>query len=213
MWTERNDKVPAIEYLWFALYTFAGFSAELIQGILIYDLPSGIGNLVTAFLWFMISGCLLILAKKKFGYLILPEKAKLSINNHLLMLVCVGVTIIITTIGFGGLKPFVEFQGESQGNIFAYICRLLYYLAESLLILLTIVFGQRFSDIKFTLPKQIPAGGIVLALTWGIIHFFLQGISGGIYTMVFSLIAGQIYLLAKKDTRWSYLYISIAFIL
>lgn len=206
-------KAPAIEYLWFALYAFAGFSAELIQGLFLKKMPLGIGNLITAFLWIFISGSLIILAQKKLHYQLFKERIQLPTKNHHLLLACVVIVIILTTIGFGGFKPVVEFQGESQKNLFAYFCRLLYYLAESLLILLTIAFGQEFGEQRFTLPKAVPAGGIILALTWGTIHFFLQGFGGGLFTMAFSLIAGLIYLLAKKDAHWSYLYIALAFIL
>jgi len=44
-----------------------------------------------------------------------------------------------------------------------------------------------------------------LALTWGILHFPLQGRSGGIYAIFFSIVAGIIYVVMGKDFRWSYL--------
>lgn len=61
--------------------------------------------------------------------------------------------------------------------------------------------------------KYIPSGGLFLALTWGGIHILLQGVSGGLFTMFFAILAGIIYLICEKDFRWSYLFIAIAFIL
>lgn len=88
-----------------------------------------------------------------------------------------------------------------------------YYLAECSLIVLVITFGQKFFEAQFGLSDRFPSGGFLLAITWGSIHFLLQGVSGGIYTVFFSLAAGCLYLLCKKDIRWTYLFVGLAFIL
>lgn len=208
--TKTNQNVPAIEFLWLALYAFAGFSLELIQGLL-GNFPQGISNLITTILWTLVSVGLIYLARTKFAFYLLDNQPILKKQNHYAALGCVAIVIVLTTIGFAGFKPWVEFI--SVGSLGNYILRLFYYLAETLLILLVIVFAQKFADLKFTLPEWFPAGGIFLAITWGLIHFFLQGFSGGLYTIAFSLLAGMIFLFMKKDFRWSYLYIALAFIL
>ncbi|MGX2946235.1 hypothetical protein [Enterococcus alishanensis] len=205
-----NKNVSAIEFLWLALYAFAGFSLELIQGLL-GSFSQGISNLITAILWTAVSVGLIYLARTKFCFFILDNQPTLKKQNHWAALCCVGIVIVLTTFGFGGFKPWIEFT--SVGSLANYLLRILYYLAESLLILLAIVFAQRFADLKFTLPEWLPAGGVFLAITWGLIHFFLQGFSGGLYAIAFSLLAGMLYLFLKKDFRWSYLYIALAFIL
>lgn len=91
--------------------------------------------------------------------------------------------------------------------------KIFYYLGESTLIVLCITFGQCFCEKQLSLNKYIPSGGLFLALTWGVIHIFLQGVSGGLFTMFFSILAGIIYLICEKDFRWSYMFIAIAFIL
>lgn len=210
---EKKNQVPAIEFLWLSLYAFAGFSVELLQGMVLGELPKGIGNLITALLWGGISVGLILLAKKKFGLDLAANQKSVPAKNHLLIIACVLVVILLTTVGFKGFKPLMEFRGEAGGVAFVYLCRLVYYLAESALIFLTIAFGQKFADERFNLPDWLPAGGVILALTWGSIHFLLQGFSGGLFTMAFAVIAGMIYLLARKNSRWSYFYIALAFIL
>ncbi|MNN64356.1 hypothetical protein D3C81_1797940 [compost metagenome] len=120
---------------------------------------------------------------------------------------------IATFIGFDGFKPVVEFNNGSQGNIITYLLQIFYYLGESALIVLCISFGQRFSEKQFSISKNIPSGGLFLAITWGTTHIFLQGISGGLFTIFFSILAGVIYITCEKDFKWSYLFIAIAFIL
>ena len=121
--------------------------------------------------------------------------------------------IVVSTIGFGGFKPVVEFNGELKKSIIAFIFRLFYYFAECSLIVLVIAFGQKFFESQFGLSERFPSGGLLLAITWGLIHFLLQGFSGGLYTIFFSVVAGCIYLLCQKDIRWTYLFVAIAFIL
>lgn len=208
----QKRQIPAIEFLWLALYGFAAFSLELLQGLMI-KLSTGASNLLTALLWLIAATALIYLAKTKFAFAIFKIKAKLNNQTQLFLIICVCGIILLTTIGFGGFKPWMEFTGEANRQIGPYLSRIVYYLAESLLILITISFAQEFFDRRFHLPAWLPTGGIFLAVTWGSIHFFLQGISGGLYTLAFSLIAGLIYLAAKKDARWSYFYIALAFIL
>ena len=107
----------------------------------------------------------------------------------------------------------MEFKSGSQGNIITYLLQIFYYLGESTLIVLCIAFGQCFCEKQLSLNKYIPSGGLFLALTWGLIHILLQGVSGGLFTMFFAILAGIIYLICEKDFRWSYLFIAIAFIL
>ncbi|MHC5250199.1 hypothetical protein [Enterococcus sp. LJL90] len=209
---DQKRQIPAIEFLWLALYGFAAFSLELLQGLMI-KLSTGASNLLTALLWLIAATALIYLAKTKFAFDIFKIKAKLNNQTQLFLIICVCGIILLTTIGFGGFKPWMEFTGEANRQIGPYLSRIVYYLAESLLILITISFAQEFFDRRFHLPTWLPIGGVFLAVTWGSIHFFLQGISDGFYTMAFSLIAGLIYLAAKKDARWSYFYIALAFIL
>ncbi|SDG36943.1 hypothetical protein SAMN04488542_13837 [Fontibacillus panacisegetis] len=214
----NTKKIQPIEFLWLGLYAFAGFSVELILGIIvnllgIEELSKGLNSILTGLLWFAVSYLLIHYSKKKFDFDVFAVKHKLTVQKFLVILILIVMITIATFIGFNGFKPLVEFKNGSQGNIITYLLQIFYYLGESALIVLCISFGQRFSEKQFSISKNIPSGGLFLAITWGVTHIFLQGISGGLFTIFFSILAGIIYINCEKDFKWSYLFIAIAFIL
>jgi len=215
---EHTAEVKPIEFLWLGLYGFAGFSLELILSVVIDMVgvePLGKGShlLVTGILWFAFATFLFQFAKRRFHYDLLEKRESLTASKLIVNIVLVALIVAATTWGFGGFKPYIEFHGGSQGSILLYLLQVFYYLGEVALIVLTIAFGQQFAEKQFGLKKSFPSGGLFLALTWGIMHFLLQGFSGGIYTIFFSVVVGIIYTVMKKDFRWSYFFIALAFIL
>ncbi|WP_459390863.1 hypothetical protein [Paenibacillus sp. CAU 1782] len=211
-------KVQPIEFLWLGLYAFAGFSLELLPGMIIHifdveALSKGLHSIVTGVFWFAFSYLLIHYSKKKFAYDVFAVRHQPTGRKLLVVLVLIVMITIATFIGFDGFKPLVEFQNGSQGDIFTYLLQLFYYLGESALIVLCIIFGQRFAEHQFAISKNIPSGGLFLALTWGVTHIFLQGVNGGLFTMFFSVLAGIIYVVCERDFKWSYVFIAIAFII
>lgn len=210
---EKEKKIMPVDFLWLALYAFAGFSLELILGMVISGLSLIINAGLTAILWSAVTLFLIHYAKSRFNFDVFSISRPLE-NKKLILIIClVFSVIVVSTIGFGGFKPVVEFNGELKKSIIAFIFRLFYYFAECSLIVLVIAFGQKFFESQFGLSERFPSGGLLLAITWGLIHFLLQGVSGGLYTIFFSVVAGCIYLLCQKDIRWTYLFVAIAFIL
>lgn len=210
---EKDKKIQSIDYLWLALYAFAGFSLELLLGMVSGGLSIAMNAIVTAILWSAVSLFLVQFAKKRFNFDVFANTQPLDRRLLLPILGLVGIIIIVSTIGFGGFKPLIEFNGELEKSVSALFFRTLYYFAECSLIVLVIAFGQKFFETQFSLSEKFPSGGFLLALTWGLIHFLLQGFSGGLYTIFFSLVAGCLFLLCKKNIRWTYLFVVIAFIL
>jgi len=215
---EKTAEVKAIEFLWLSLYGFAGFSLELILGVVtnmigIEELGKGLNSLITGILWFAFAILLFQFVKRKFHYDLLEKRASLTVSKLIVAIILVVLIIAITIWGFGGFKPYVEFHGGSKGSILLYSLQVFYYLGETALIAITIALGQQFAKRQFGLGEKFPSGGVFLALTWGLMHFLLQGMNGGIYTMFFSIVAGIIYVVMGKDFRWSYLFIALAFIL
>ena len=214
----NTAEVKAIEFLWLGLYGFAGFSLELILGVVVNmvgleHLGKGIHSLITGILWFAFAILLFQFAKRKFHYDLLEKRENLTVSKLIVGIILIVLITAITAWGFGGFKPYVEFYGGSKGSVLLYLLQIFYYLGETALIVITIAFGQQFAKRQFGLGEKIPSGGVFLALTWGLTHFLLQGVSGGIYTMLFSIVAGIIYVVMGKNFRWSYLFIALAFIL
>lgn len=210
---EKEKKILPIDFLWLALYAFAGFSLELILGLVAGGLSIVLNAALTAVLWVSVSFFLVYYAKKRFNFDVFSISYPLSKDRLLPIMGLVLAVILVSTIGFGGFKPLVEFNGELEKSVGAFFFRMLYYLAECGLIVLVIAFGQKFFESKFALSDRFPSGGLLLAATWGLIHFLLQGFSGGLYTIFFSIVAGSLFLVCKKDLRWTYLFVALAFIL
>ena len=210
---EKEKKIMPVDFLWLALYAFAGFSLELLLGLVSSGLSLAVNSGLTAILWSVVALFLIHYSKSRFNFDVFSISRPLE-NKKLILIIClVFSVIVVSTIGFGGFKPVVEFNGELEKSIIAFIFRLFYYFAECSLIVLVIAFGQKFFESQFGLSERFPSGGLLLAITWGLIHFLLQGFSGGLYTIFFSVVAGCIYLLCQKDIRWTYLFVAIAFIL
>lgn len=208
-----NKQVPPLEFLWLGLYAFAGFSLELILVMMGTEgLPKGGHTILTGICWGLAAGAIVLFARKKLHIDIFAVKHTPNQQQLIFSIMLIGLITVLTTIGFGGFKPFMEFK-SADSNLIQWLLQMIYYLFESALIVLCIVFGQEFFERQFAVNAKLPAGGVFLAITWGVIHLFLQGLSGGLFAIVFALLAGTIYITCKKDIRWSYLFIALAFIL
>jgi hypothetical protein len=115
--------------------------------------------------------------------------------------------IMITTIVLKGFKPVTEYNG-----LVKFIFQNIYYLFEAALIVLTIIFGQRFGEL-ITKKGNLPWGGLFLAMTWGLVHILLQDLNTGIYTFIMAILYGIVYVALNKNTKYSYILITFMFIL
>ena len=81
-----------------------------------------------------------------------------------------------------------------------------------MLVTLILIFGQLAFE-KWFKRKNIPYGGIVVALTWGIAHIFTKNLYVGIITMISGLAFGSVYLLTNRDIKISYVILWFIFVL
>lgn len=214
----EKKKIGAGDFLALALYAFAGFGLEILLSML---LPSILGVeysdysiahhcihlALTCVLWGTMIIFLIRLSKKGYSYDIFECK---EIPNRRQWLGAVGIAvlaILITTVLVDGFKPVQEYNG-----IVKFIFQNIYYLFETALIVLTIAFGQKFGDM-ITKREKFPSGGLFLALTWGLVHILTQSPLTGIYTFSMAVLYGIVYLLLKKNARYSFILIAIMFIL
>lgn len=206
------SKTPsAIDSLGYALYAFGGLGMELLL-IMAETNFYGCSNeawsdrqniihwLLTCFIWGLLGWLL---------YKQLPIATKNNIQRPkwIAILILMGICIVSTSLVWNGWKPMIEF---TRLGAVKFIIQYLYYAFESLLILLMIAYGQKAFELWFDHSK-VPWGGILLAITWGLIHILTQGSATGLYTVVQSLLYGSIYLLLQKDFKRSYLAIAFLF--
>jgi hypothetical protein len=83
------------------------------------------------------------------------------------------------------------------------------------LVLLIIIFGQKAFETLLKKKIQIPFGGILLALTWGDMHFVSRDIDfwNGISCMIFSILSGIMYLKLKRKITYAYIFIALGYLL
>ena len=134
---------------------------------------------------------------------------EMSVLQWGLLLTGTVLCLISTWIDWNGSKVVREFM--SKGILFP--VQYMYYLVEVAMVLLIIVFGQ-YAFEKWFKNDKIPYGGILVALTWGLGHWFTKGSLGmGIYTAIGGFVFGGAYLLTNRNIKLSYLFLCIMFIL
>lgn len=93
-----------------------------------------------------------------------------------------------------------------------FIFQYIYYAFETLLFTLILVYGQKACESWFK-KKNIPYGGIILALTWGLAHTFTKGsIASGLLSALGGFAYGAVYLLVNRDIKKTLPIIFIMFV-
>jgi hypothetical protein len=156
-------------------------------------------------------------AKKK-GFNVLENKSKAPILNWIIVCVLFAISVVSSYISWDmRFKPIAEFTGMSnrvgEQAIFTFVAQYAYYLVESVLFLAIVAFGQKYGELVFKKDK-IPWGGILCGLTWGLVHILTQGsLFVGLYSAIGALVFGVVYLLLKKNVRFTYPVIALMFML
>lgn len=218
-----KEKKVIWDYLWYALYAFAGLGMEillisLLEPILFGGVSSSnytptqriIHWILTIICWSVISFFLIKSSKKSldFNVISIEKPARTGIIISILLTI---LCIAINVFDWGILKVVGEFQSK---GLLLFLFQYIYYMFEVVLVVLILVFGQKFGEVLSGKTIPIPWGGIVLCLTWGAIHSLTQGsLYTGIGVMTFSLIYGVIYLLLNRNFKYSYLFILLAFVI
>lgn len=214
-------KVTGTDYLVLALLAFAGVGLEIVLAFgiepLIYgasigqwtDLQNIIHWVITCILWGLVSWYLVHFAKIKYDFNIFQKGDKMAVWQWFLIAVFVVGSLILSYFDWNGSKVIKEFYANGPLKfVFQYI----YYIFETVLVTLILVFGQNAFE-KWFHRKNIPYGGIIVAITWGIGHFFTKDILTGIVTVISGLAFGSVYLLAGRDIRKTYPILWMMFVL
>ena len=216
----KSNKVTGFDYLWCALYAFAGVMFELLVIAVermigidtgAYSVPQNIMHWVgTTVGWVLIGLLVIYIGKRTTGFAIWEHREKLKGWQYIAVILCFAVNIAAKYMDWGGFKVVKEWNARGPLLFpFQYI----YYFAEGFLISLIIVFGQKAFE-KWFRNEKIPYGGIVLGLTWGLAHIFTKGDLGvGLLSAVGGFLFGAAYLFVNKDYRKALPIITLLFIL
>ncbi len=217
----QTTKRTAWEFLWYALYAFAGLGLEfLLLGVVEPMLFPGTeaaaytaGQRIfhwslTSLCWGLLAALLVLRARRCLAFSVRGRRPGPGgvAGAALLAALCVA----LNAWDWGTLKLLGEWQAKG-GALFAF--QYLYYLLEVGLVVLIVAFGQRFGEGLLGRESRFPFGGVLLCCTWGAVHILSRGsVSAGLGTMAFSLAYGGIYLLLGRDLRWAYAATALAFL-
>ncbi|QAA33459.1 hypothetical protein [Clostridium manihotivorum] len=216
-----KDLKSSAVFLKLSFYAFLGISLELLLGLIEHKIyGSKLGQfsdfqmivhwILTCLIWGTVALSLISRAKKKYNFDIFSYRSSLPPINLIFCIVLLVLTVVVSTIDWNGFKVLKEF--EKQGLI-RFIFQYIYYMFETSLFLLIIVFAQKAGEICFD-KKYIPWGGIFVALTWGLCHMFTKSsLSVGLLVAADGLIFGITYLLSRRNIFIAYLLLFLMFVL
>ncbi|MDE5769183.1 MAG: hypothetical protein K2H82_07330 [Oscillospiraceae bacterium] len=217
----KNTKISAWDYLWYALYSFAGLGLEIVLISIIEPIFWGkiseyntiqsiIHWILTILCWGIMMIVLVKSSEKKLDFRVWNHE-KITTKGIVISLILIVACIALNAYDWGSLKIVGEFQKK---ELIEFIFQYIYYMFEIGLVFLIVVFGQKFVESLLKKKSMIPFGGIVLGCTWGLIHILTQGsIITGLGVIAFSLMYGIIYIALNRNTKYSYLAMVIAFII
>lgn len=165
---------------------------------------------ITYMIWGLFSVCICRSAKKNGLDLFKKNDKKIRPVQWLGISAGVAVCLIITWNEWNGSKVLTEFENNGALKFaFQYV----YYLIEVFLVMLIVICGQNACEVWFG-KENIPYGGIVAALTWGLAHCWSKGsAAAGIEAAFCGFMLGSVYLLTNRDTKICYPLLCIIFIL
>lgn len=195
------------------LCAFVGLGLEALPAFviepLLYGAPMNAWNtaqnighwVITCLIWGAVALAIVQTAKRRYGVDLFAKQPKLSALQWVLAAMCVLVSLVISYVDWNGSKIFKEF---AYNGALKFAFQYLYYLFETALVALIVVFGQQAFE-KWLGHEQIPYGGIVAALTWGLAHILTKGSLGaGLICAVSGFLYGAAYLLVNRDLRKTY---------
>ena len=217
-----TSKEAGWKYLLLAFGAFIGLGLEALYAFLLEPMIYGkqmnewttshtISHwIITCITWGLAAFILIRIAKSKTGFDIFTETEKLKMWQWAVAVVFAVFTFILSWIDWKGFKCLYEFNSNGWLKfMFQYI----YYIFETMLFTLIIVFGQKAFE-RWTKIENIPWGGILCAVTWGLGHILSKGsVSYGLLSALSGFMFGAVYLIVNRDIRKAYVFLLLMFIL
>ncbi len=218
----NKEKNLGAEYFSLALYAFGGLGLEMLYAYLIEPAVYGYGIAdftptqailhwsITCITWGIVAFFLLRHAKRELGFTLNTPGKKTRLWQWFTSCLLILVITLMNIADIGELKIYHEFKKMLP---LEFIFQHIYYLVETILFTLIIVFGQIAME-KWFKQTNIPFGGILVGLTWGFAHWFTKNsFLFGLEGIVVGFLFGTAYLFLNRDLKKTYLVLALAFIL
>lgn len=215
------EEISGRKYMRLALLTVVGFCLEFVLAFVVEPLVFGVSLneystpqyithwIATCVLWGIVGWWLIVTAKNKYQFNVLKNGNRMVWWQWVIIVICIAASVSVSYHNWDGFKVIKEF---SNLGLLKFVFQYIYYLFETMLVTLVLVFSQKAFEKWFHKP-YIPYGGVLLALTWGIGHFVSKDILTGILCLLVSFAYGSLYLLTNRDVLKTYIFVSIMFIL
>lgn len=220
-----EKKSSGWDYLSYALYAFGGLGIEVLLAFFMEPLLYGASMnewstaqnishwIIICICWGLSCFLLIKASKNKYGFDLFEHQKKMEPWQWCVVVVVFVLMLIRSYMDWNGSKVLKELQ---YNGWLKFIFQYIYYIFETGLVVLIIVFGQKAFEKWFhkDCPVLIPYGGIFTGLTWGMVHILTKGsLSVGVSLMVISIGYGITYLLVNRDIRKAYVWILLMFVL
>lgn len=217
---KAEKKITGWSFMDLAITAFAGLGIEVLYAFLLepflYGAPmqewgstqSILHWIITCITWGLMAWYVVRSAKKQLGFDIFEKGKAMKRWQWGLVLVFVVACIMMNHRDWGGFKIVMEFQKK---GIVLFSFQYLYYMMEIVLVLLIVVFGQKAMEMWFH-HNNIPWGGMVCGLTWGLAHAMTKGsLETGFMGLLWGALFGGAYLLVNRDCKKAYVVLLIMF--
>ena len=219
---DNRNTVKGWKYCVIALLAFAGLGLEVLIGLVIepvlYGVQMGEWNtwqniihwIITCIVWGIVTYFLIRYSKKKYEFDLFKKAEPMKMWQWIAVAACIAFSLVVSFMDWNGSKVLKEFY---YNGWLKFIFQYIYYMFETALFMLIIVFGQKAFE-KWFQSDKIPYGGIAVALTWGLVHTFTKGsIASGLISALGGFLFGVVYLLVNRDIKKTYLLLLIMFVL
>lgn len=215
-----KKEVSGFDYFKLVLLSLLGLGLEVLLVIIepiIYGQPVDPYNwtiishwTITYFLWLGAVFFILKLANTRYGFNLNEGSAKPKLWQYGCILILIVLFLILSFINWGGFKLQKEFVNL---GVLKFVMQYIYYAIETMLFTLIIVFGQKAFE-KWFKNDNVPYGGIVCALTWGLAHIFTKSsLEVGILSAIVGFGFGSVYLLLNRNIIKTFPIIFLMFVL
>jgi hypothetical protein len=223
---KNKSNVPTVtgfNFISLALYAFGGLGIEVIYAYVIEPMIYGadmqnwtvceniIHWVVTCITWGIIGYSLIKYSKSKYEFDLFEIKtAKVKVWQWICVLFCIIFVFYLSYNDWGGFKLVIEYQNK---GILKFIFQCIYYAFETVLFMLIIMFGQKACEVWFG-KVNFPYGGIIVAVTWGLVHILSKGsVWMGVLTALSGFVYGIVYLLLNRDIKKVYPVLLLMFLI
>lgn len=219
---KKDKKMKGWDYMSLSLSAFAGLGLEAVFAFLLEPILYGtdmnhftpmqtiIHWTLTCITWGIIAFLLIKASKNKYQFDLFSKQEKMKWWQWFFVTLCILYSVAASYQSWNGFKVLIEFQ--KRGPLL-FTFQYVYYLVETILFMLIIVFAQKAFEVWFK-KKNIPFGGIICGITWGFAHAFTKGsIWIGLEGIVLGFMLGIAYLLVNRDIKKTYIVMLLMFII